>query len=303
LKPHPPGPPPRKQGRRSVASKEVALVALAACAFATASPIAKSIGGLSFAGIGAGRCAVAAVALWAISPVATWRAVRAVDARRRLALVGAGLLLAAHFGLFLAGLLSTSLPAASALVALEPIAVVLTAWMAFGVRPRRREMAGIAIATLGAAVVAQGAGQGEQRLLGDALVLGAVVIFGAYVAFARGLRDALPTTPYAACVYTVAALALAPLVLVFDAGAAGIPTSTWLGVAALGLVPTLIGHTLVQRAARYVSPSLVALASPGETVGAILIGAAMGHMPTSLEWTGAAIVVAGACVTVMGAGG
>jgi drug/metabolite transporter (DMT)-like permease len=281
-------------------SKELALVALAACAFATASPIAKSIGGLSFAGIGAGRCAVAAVALLAISPVATWRALRALDARRRLALVGAGLLLGAHFGLFLAGLLATSLPAASALVALEPIAVVVAAWMAFGVRPRRREMAGIAIATLGAAVVSSGAGQGEHRLLGDALVLAAVVIFGAYVAFARGLRDALPTTPYAACVYTVAALALAPLVLVFDARAPAIPSSTWLGVAALGLVPTLIGHTLVQRAARHVSPSLVALASPGETVGAILIGAALGHLPTPIEWTGAAVVVAGAVVTVTG---
>ena len=283
------------------ASKELALVALAACAFATASPIAKSIGGLSFAGIGAGRCAVAAVALLAISPVATWRALRALDARRRLALVGAGLLLGAHFGLFLAGLQATSLPAAAALVALEPIAVVVAAWMAFGVRPRRREMAGIAIATLGAAVVSGGAGQGEHRLLGDALVLAAVVIFGAYVAFARGLRDALPTTPYAACVYTVATVALAPLVLVFDARASGIPASTWVGVAALGLVPTLIGHTLVQRAARHVSPSLVALASPGETVGAILIGAAMGHMPAPIEWTGAAIVVVGAVVTVTGA--
>ncbi len=243
------------------------------------------------------------MALLAISPVATWRGLRALDARRRLALVGAGLLLGAHFGLFLAGLLATSLPAASALVSLEPIADknVVAAWMAFGVRPRRREMAGIAIATLGAAVVSSGAGQGEHRLVGDALVLAAVVIFGAYVAFARGLRDALPTTPYAACVYTVAALALAPLVLVFDAHAAAIPASTWLGVAALGLVPTLIGHTLVQRAARHVSPSLVALASPGETVGAILIGATLGHMPTPIEWTGAAIVVVGACVTVTGA--
>ena len=300
MKPHPPGPPPRKQGRGSVTSRELALVALAACAFATASPIAKGIARLSFAGIGAGRCAVAAVALLAISPVATWRALRALDARRRLALVGAGLLLGAHFGLFLAGLLATSLPAASALVALEPIAVVVAAWMAFGVRPRRREIAGIAIATLGAAVVSSGAGQGEHRLLGDALVLAAVVIFGAYVAFARGLREALPTTPYAACVYTVAALALAPLVLVFDVRAAAIPASTWLGVAALGLVPTLVGHTLVQRAARHVSPSLVALASPGETVGAILIGAALGHLPTPIEWTGAAIVVAGAVVTVTG---
>jgi drug/metabolite transporter (DMT)-like permease len=210
------------------------------------------------------------------------------------------LLLGAHFGLFLAGLQATSLPAAAALVSLEPIAVVVAAWVAFGVRPRGREMVGIAIATLGAAVVARGAGHGEHRLLGDALVLAAVVVFGVYIAFARGLRDVLPTTPYAACVYTVAALALAPLVFVFDAGGSGIPASAWLGVAALGLVPTLIGHTLVQRAARHVSPSLVALASPGETVGAILIGAATGHMPTGVEWTGAAIIVVGACVTVTG---
>jgi drug/metabolite transporter (DMT)-like permease len=283
-----------------VASREIALVALAACAFATASPIAKSLHGLSFAGIGAGRCAVAAVALWAMSsmsPVAAWRA---LDRPRRVALLGAGLLLGAHFGLFLAGLLTTSLPAAAALVALEPVAVVVAAWVAFGVRPRRWEMAGIAIATVGAAVASRGAGQGEHRLLGDALVLGAVVVFGVYVAFARGLRDALPTTPYAASVYTGAALVLAPLSLVLDAGASGIPASTWLGVAALGLVPTLVGHTLVQRAARHVSPSLVALASPGETVGAILIGAATSHMPTPLEWTGAAIVVIGAVVTVTG---
>jgi drug/metabolite transporter (DMT)-like permease len=285
---------------RSSHSKEVALVALAACAFATASPIAKGIAGLSFAGIAAGRCAVAAVALGAIAPVATWRAVRALDPRHRLAVVGAGLLLGAHFGLFLAGLLSTSLPAAAALVALEPIAVVVAAWTAFGVRPTRREWLGIAVASLGALVVARGAGQGEHRLAGDALVLGAVVVFGIYVAFARGLRDAMPTTPYAACVYGVATLALAPLVLVYDAGPSSIPTSTWLGVAALGLVPTLVGHTLVQRAARYVPPSLVALASPGETVGAILIGAVTGHVPTPVEWAGAAMVVAGAVVTVTG---
>lgn len=282
-------------------AKELAGVALAACAFATASPLAKSIEGLSFAGIGAGRCAVAGVALFAVAPVATWRAARALDRRTRVALVGAGLLLGAHFALFLGGLLATSLPAAAALVSLEPIAVVVAAWIAFGVRPTGREMAGIATATVGAAVVARGAGQGQHTLAGDALVLGAVVLFGVYVAFARGLREAMPARPYAACVYGVAALALAPLVFVFDAHIAHVPPSTWLAIAALGLVPTLIGHTLVQRAARHVSPSLVALVSPGETAGAILIGAATSHMPTPLEWTGAGIIVAGACITVMGA--
>jgi drug/metabolite transporter (DMT)-like permease len=280
-------------------ASELGLVAVAACAFATASPIAKSIVGLSFAGIGAGRCAVAALALLAMAPVSTWRAVRALDGTRRLALAGAGLLLGAHFALFLGGLRATSLAAAAALVSLEPVAVVLAAWIAFGSRPTGKERVGIAIATLGAAVVARGAGRGEHRLAGDALVLASVVLFGVYVAFARGFRQAMPTTPYAACVYVVATLALGALALVLDVRAVP-PASTWIAVAALGLVPTLIGHTLVQRAARHVPSTLVALVSPGETVGAILIGAATSHMPTPVEWTGAAIVVVGASVTVMG---
>lgn len=278
---------------------ELALLGLAACAFATASPLAKSIQGLSFASIGAGRCAVAAVALVAIAPVATVRAVAALDPRRGLGLVGAGLLLGAHFALFLGGLLSTSLPAAAALVSLEPIAVVLAAWIAFGVRPTGRELAGIATATVGAVVVARGAGQGQQTLFGDALVLGAVVVYGAYVAFARGLRDAMPARPYAACVYVVAAVAMAPLVLVFGARGSVVPASSYLVVVALGLVPTLVGHTLLQRSARHLSPSLVALASPGETVGAVLLGVVLGQIPTATEWTGAAIIVLGSALTVM----
>jgi drug/metabolite transporter (DMT)-like permease len=56
----------------------------------------------------------------------------------------------------------------------------------------------------------------------------------------------------------------------------------------------------VQRAARHVSPALVALASPGESVGSILIGAATGHAPAPVEWLGAAIIVASACVTATG---
>jgi drug/metabolite transporter (DMT)-like permease len=286
-----------------VPRRELAGIALAACAFATASPIAKSIAGLSFAGIGAGRCAVAAVALVGLRPVATWRAVASLDGRQRVGLVAAGILLGAHFGLFLAGLLATSLPAAAALVALEPIAVVLAAWIAFGVRPSPREAAGIALATTGAFVVGRGAGAGERTLFGDTLVLGAVVLFGAYVAFARGLTTAIPPRAYAGCVYSIGAVVLLPLALFVDGPtASSVPASTWFGVALLGLVPTLVGHTLVQRAAGRVSPSLVGLVSPGETVGAILLGAAMGRIPTPAEWIGAAVIVAGAAVTVTGAG-
>jgi drug/metabolite transporter (DMT)-like permease len=286
--------------RTRAAGREVALVALAACAFATASPIAKGIEGLSFASIAAGRCAVAAIVLVALAPRSTASAVRALTPRHRVPLALAGLLLAAHFALFLGGLLATSLPAAASLLALEPPAVVLAAWIAFGVRPTGREIAGIVVATAGAGIVALGAGRGEHTLLGDALVLGAVIVYGAYVAFARGLRDSMPTRAYAATVYTVAAVSLAPLALTLDARSSSqsAPASAWIAVAALGLVPTLVGHTLVQRAARRVSPAIVALASPGEAVGSILIGTALGRAPTAIEWAGAAMIVAGALVTL-----
>jgi len=281
---------------------DLGAVVLAAAAFATSSPLAKSVRGLSFAGIGAGRCAVAGTALLLLVPRGTWRAVRGLDGRGCAVVACGGLLLAAHFGFFLAGLLATSLAAAAAFVSLEPLAVVLAAWLAFGSRPNAREVVGIAIATVGALVVASGAGRGEHHLSGDALVLGAVAVYGVYVAFVRGSRETMPTASYAACVYLVAAVALAPLAIALGRGGSPAPSpGAWAAVVALGLVPTLVGHTLVQRAARRIPASVVALVSPGETVGSIAIGAGMGMAPTPAEWVGAAIVVAGATVAVMGA--
>jgi drug/metabolite transporter (DMT)-like permease len=216
--------------------------------------------------------------------------------------LGGGVLLGLHFALFLGGLLATSLPAAAALVSLEPLAVVLAAWVAFGARPNAREQLGIALATAGAAVVARGAGHGEHTLLGDGLVIGAVVVFGVYVAFARWIGSAMPTTSYAACVYAIAACTLCIAVPLAPSDARIAPScASWLAVLGLGLIPTAVGHTLIQRASRRVPASIVALVPPGETLGSIAIGTAMGAWPSMIEWLGAILVVIGASVAVLGA--
>jgi drug/metabolite transporter (DMT)-like permease len=285
-------------------ARELLLVGLAAAAAATSSPLAKVAHGLSFAQIGAGRCAVGAVVLLAMAPRVTWRALAGLDARGRIAVLGGGVLLGVHFALFLGGLLATSLPAAAALVSLEPLAVVIAAWVAFGSRPNAREQLGIALATAGAAVVAHGAGHGEHTLLGDGLVIGAVAVYGAYVAFARWIGSAMPTTSYAACVYAIAACTLAVALPLAPSDARLAPSgASWLAVLGLGLVPTAVGHTLLQRAARRVPASIVALVAPGETLGSILIGASMGAWPSTIEWLGASLVVIGASVAVLGAKG
>jgi drug/metabolite transporter (DMT)-like permease len=276
------------------------VVVTAAAAFATASPLARMAVGISPVVVAMGRCAVASLAIAALRPAEVLRGVRGVSKGNRLSLTLAGLLLASHFALFLGGLASTSFPAAVTLISLEPLAVVVAARVAFGIAPSRAETIGVAAATAGALVVATGAGTGEHRLLGDVMVLGAVALYGAYVMAARRLRDAMPVMPYAAAVYGVASIALAPPALLFGAGAGAAPLGSWAAVVALGLVPTLIGHTLVQAAARRVSPAIVALVSPGETVGSLALGAALlGAWPSPREAAGAALVLVGATLAIV----
>lgn len=285
----------------SGARRDVALVLAASLAFATAGPLGKVAAGVPAVVVASARTGIAAIAIASALRGRVLPHVAALDARRRVAVAGAGALLAAHFALFLGGLASTSLAAAVALVSLEPLAVVLAAFLAFGLRPTRRELLGIVLATGGAFVVASGAGVGEHRLSGDLMVLGAVALYGAYVAAARGLRDAMPALPYAAAVYATASLLLLPAAVPLAVRAPRPGGGELAAILALGLVPTVFGHTLVQIAARRAPPALVALVSPGETIGALALGAAaLGAAPTAREGAGAALVVLGAVLAVTG---
>ncbi|HEU4532758.1 MAG TPA: DMT family transporter, partial [Polyangiaceae bacterium] len=257
----PPSAPARPHGGANEApslARVSLLLLLAAACFSTASPFARAAAPTHPLVIAAGRTGLAALLLVASGPRATLGPIAALPPRRALAVAGAGAILAAHFGCFLGGLALTSLPAAVTLVSLEPVAVVLVAALAFRLRPRAGEALGIALATLGALIVARAAGQGAHRAAGDALVLAAALLFGVYLAAARGLASLLPARAYVALVYASASLALA-LVCV----AAGVPfvvaPGAWGYVIALALVPTLGGHTLVQWASRHAPPALVAL--------------------------------------------
>jgi drug/metabolite transporter (DMT)-like permease len=282
-------------------TQDLGLAAVASLAFATSSPLAKLTAPIPIAIVGLTCTGLAAVVLGTIAGRQLAPSLRAMSTRQRLQTVLAGALLGGHFALFLAGLQATSLAAAVALVSLEPVGVVLAAFVAFRLKPTRRELSGLLLATVGAAIVASGAGSGEHRIEGDLMELGAVLLYGGYVAAARGLKDAIPSTPSAASVNTVAALGFLPLAL--QAALAGPAFSARAATATLGLalVPTLLGYTLVQLAARRSPPVLVALISPGETIGSLVIGAVlMSSPPTMREGIGAVCVIVGALISVTG---
>lgn len=284
----------RVQDRRAIAE-----VALAAAVFSTSAPLAKIAVGLSPLAVASLRTGLAAAILALVLGRDLGRAARAITPRDRARIAGAGLLLALHFALWLLGLSRTSVAAASALVATQPLAILVAASASLGARPAAREIVGVVAAAGGAAIVASGAGGADHTLGGDALVLGAVVVYAAYVVVTRRLRDATPALPYAALVYGGASLALAPLAIATSIGHPPPTPRSWLAVVGLAVLPTLVGHTLAQRAARGASPLAVAMISPGETVGAIAIGAlVLGEHPGVRELAGASIVVLGLVTAV-----
>lgn len=271
------------------------FVFLASIAFATSGPMARLARPAHPLFVAFGRVAIASVVLLVFSgrTLLPFRMPRAV--------ILGGVLLAAHFALFLWGLETTSLPAAIALVSLEPLSVVLAAWAIHGDRPRRPELVGVIVATVGGAIVAQGAGSGEHRLLGDVLVLVAVALYGVYVAAVRHTRDLMPATTAAALVYLVSAITLGLAVLVTPrTWIWPLPSRALVAIAGLAFIPTLLGHTAVQAASRVMSPSVVALVSPGESMLGIAIAAIfMGARPTATEAAGALVIVAGATIAIV----
>ena len=289
-------PPPSVTWSRA---RTTTVLIAASIAFATSGPFGRLAAPASPFLVAAFRTVAAALVLFALAPRRTVRAIAGLSPRAALAVCSAGAVLALHFALFLWGLQETSLASAITLVSLEPVSVVVAVWLFLGLRPKRGEVLGTALATAGGVVVAGGVGSADHRLFGDLLVVGAVALYGVYLTLARRLATALDPHSYAVAVYAAASITLGLVCAVLRPTLA-LPASSYGYMLALALVPTLIGHTLVQNAARHIPPALVALVSPGETVGGLIIGAwFLRAPPRGSELAGAALVLCGVVCVVL----
>jgi len=282
------------------------FVFFASLAFATSGPLARYARPEHPLAVAFGRVLLAGAILALLDARGLATAVRSLSKPARNTVLLGGALLGAHFALFLWGLDATSLPAAIALVSLEPLSVVLAAWALHGDRPRPVETLGVLVATFGGFVVSRGAGAGEHRLFGDGLVVAAVVLYGGYVAVVRKTQGQMAARHAAPLVYLSAAACLFVALVIAPAREGSVvwppPSHAVWAVLGLAAIPTLLGHTSVQTASRHLPPSIVALVSPGETLGGLAIAALfMGAKPTPIEALGAGIIVLGATIAIAGA--
>ncbi len=214
----------------------------------------------------------------ALSASGTWRELRRINRRELAIALGAGAMLAMHFWSWNASIHLTTVAASVVLVNMHPpfVALLSTVWLRE--KPRRIQWIGIAIAMLGAAMVAAsdagaigGAAGSTRALLGDALALVGAVTVAVYFVAGRRLRGSYGLWPYVALVYGAAFVVLVAIAAARSVPLVGYSTRELLIFAALAAGPMLVGHTGMNYALRYLPAYVVNLTVLGEPVGATLL--------------------------------
>jgi drug/metabolite transporter (DMT)-like permease len=221
-----------------------------------------------------------------------------IPKRDRPLVLLAGLLLAVHFGSWIASLSFTSTAASVALVCTNPVFAALFGRIFLGDRVTTREVIGIAIAAGGCAVLAGGDwSAGGDALAGDGLALVGAASAAGYLVVGRRLRTSVPLLPYLGVVNGVAAIALGAAALASGVAFGALPQQTFLGCAGAALVASFVGHSLLNAAVRTTPTHLVALAILGEPIGSsIITWLWFGEKPPSHAVAGGAIVLVGIAV-------
>ena len=127
----------------------------------------------------------------------------------------AGAFLALHFGFWIASLQQTSVTTSVVLVTTNPLFVGLASPFVLRERVSAATWAGIAIAALGAALMAaEDVGEGMGTLVGDLYALLGAMFGAGYLMMGRLARQEMSWTGYVGIVYPVAAVLLVLSVLV-----------------------------------------------------------------------------------------
>lgn len=249
--------------------------------------------------IAAFRMLSAAVAM---GIVVSWRRtsspLESLSKRTILLLILSGLLLAAHFALWITSLEITSVTNSVVLVTTTPLWVGLMSPFVLKEPTRGLTWVAIAIVIVGGITISlsgQNAGTGKlPTVLGDALALAGAVTGAGYLIIGRLVRSEISLLPYLFVVYSVACLCLILLSTILGTPITNVPTAALGWVLAVGLVPQLIGHSAINYAMRRLSASFVAITIIGEAVFSVILAIVfLREVPTLAQTVGAVIIISG----------
>jgi len=244
-----------------------------------------------------------ALSVLLLMPVIFWRyraALKAISFRNRLLAILAGFFLGVHFATWISSLRYTTIASAVVLVNTHSIFVAILSALALREKLSFQEMAGIGIAFAGSVAISSGdLNLGKGYLLGDCLALVGAVMAAFYMLFGRHVRQQVGTLPYVFLTYSTASLTLLFACFFSHSPLFPYPPQIYLWFFLLALVPTIIGHTLLNWALRFVPAYAVAVCILGEPVAATLWAYLIFHeIPRITVYWGGALIFTGVYLTL-----
>lgn len=218
-----------------------------------------------------------------------------ISRRDLAAAFASGAFLSFHFATWVASLDYTSVASSTVLVTLQPIFVTLGAFIFLKEKvPAKALLAGV-LAVAGSVIIGISDFQiGGRALWGDFLALSGGILIAGYVLIGRSLRQR-----FSLIVYTFIAYGSCSLILLLMDVLSGTPltpysTKNWLLFLAMALIPTIMGHSLLNWNLKWLPASTVSVSVLGEPIGAsILAGLFLSELPTGLQIVGAALILTG----------
>jgi len=239
-----------------------------------------------------------ALASFILAPLALWRngeQLRHLNGRDLRLLLASGVFLGLHFATWFSSLAYTSVASSVVLESTTPLFVGLAARFLLKERVSSPMFGGIVLAALGGIIIGWGDFRiSGQALWGDFLAIGGAITVSAYFLIGRNLRRHLSLLTYVMPTYGVAALVLSVAVLLSGQKFWGYPVRSNLMFLLLAIGPQIIGHSSLNWALRYLSPTFVAATVLGEPIGStILAYLILQEAPSTSKVLGGAIILVG----------
>jgi len=219
-------------------------------------------------------------------------------------MVGIGLILAAHFSLWITSLKFTSIASSVILVTAHPFLVGPVSHYFFGEKLSKINAIGIILSVIGVIILVYGnygfPSITSDSLEGNILALLGGVAAGFYILGGRKIRKNVSVMSYAIVVYGVSTLALLLICVLFSAPLYNLTIKDYQIILLMAIVSGIFGHTFYNWTLKHVRSSIMSVALLGEPLASTLFAFAIPwihQVPSKYTIFGGTIVLIGIYMT------
>ena len=246
------------------------LLFLALLSISTSPIVAKGLIGVSAISIAFWRMIIASTFLWIYSGIYNQGRMKLDDNLKRTIL--AGILLGIHFALFFGAIKLTSIANATFLGTTAPIFTIIFEIIILKRTFNKYISSGLIMTLIGSLIIlGVDFNFNSNDSIGCIMALLCSFCLGIAFIISEKVREVENTIVYTRTLYFTAAITLLVIGIIRQDNIFHFNSMEFLGLAYLGLVPTIIGHNSFYYSIKYVSPTIVAAFPVGEPVIATIL--------------------------------